>query len=140
MPFFTVTRLAEALNRQGKPLQGARILVLGGAFKKDTDDPRNTPALEVLKALRARGAAVSYHDPFIPEVALDGEPPPARRLREVPLTESTMAAQDCVCLAVAHSQFDIGWIVKESRHPGGCHGLDPVAERRPVARGSAGEW
>jgi UDP-N-acetyl-D-glucosamine dehydrogenase len=54
MPFFTVNRIAEALNRQGKPLQGARILVLGVAFKRDIDDPRNSPAVEVMKVLRAR--------------------------------------------------------------------------------------
>jgi len=119
MPFFTVNRIAEALNREGKPLQGARILVLGAAFKRDIDDPRNAPALEVMKALLHRGAEVSYHDPYIPEVALDGDPDPrtapGRRLASVPLTEATLAAQDCVCLAVAHSKCNLGWIVKASR-------------------------
>ncbi len=119
MPFFTVNRLAEALNREGKPLQGARILVLGAAFKKDIDDPRNAPALEVMKALLARGAEVSYHDPFVPEVFLDSAPGavPGRRLASVPLTEETLAAQDCVCLAVAHSAFDhaMAWLLKHSR-------------------------
>ncbi len=119
MPFFTVNRIAEALNRQGKPLQGAQILVLGAAFKRDIDDPRNAPALEVMKALLARGAEVCYHDPHVPEVALDGGPAPgaapARRLASVPLTETTLAAQDCVCLAVAHSAFDLAWLLKHSR-------------------------
>jgi UDP-N-acetyl-D-glucosamine dehydrogenase len=119
MPFFTVNRIAEALNRQGKPLLGARILVLGAAFKRDIDDPRNSPAVELMKVLRARGAEVRYHDPYVPEVALDGahEPqgPPGHRLGSVPLTEDTLEAQDCVCLAVAHSAFDIPWLAKHCR-------------------------
>ncbi len=119
MPFFTVNLIAEALNRQGKPLLDARILVLGAAFKKDIDDPRNAPALEVMKALLARGAEVSYHDPYVPEVSLLGDhapgAAPARRLTSMPLTESTLASQDCVCLAVAHSAFDIPWLIKHSR-------------------------
>ncbi len=119
MPFYTVNRIIEALNHQGKPLQGARILVLGAAFKRDIDDPRNAPAVEVMKTLLARGAEVSYHDPHVPEVRLDGphDPgaPSARRLGSVPLTEDTLASQDCVCLAVAHSAFDIPWLLKHSR-------------------------
>ena len=118
MPFFTVNRITEALNRQGKPLQGARILVLGAAFKRDIDDPRNAPALEVMKTLLGRGAEVSYHDPHVPEVRLDAArgpgDPPGRRLVSVPLTEDTLAVQDCVCLAVAHSAFDIPWVLKHS--------------------------
>ncbi|MBI4572067.1 MAG: nucleotide sugar dehydrogenase [candidate division NC10 bacterium] len=119
MPFFTVNRIAEALNRRGKPLLGARILVLGAAFKRDIDDPRNAPALEVMKVLRARGAEVGYHDPHVAEVSLeaphDTGASPAPHLRSVPLTEHTVASQDCVCLAVAHSVFDIPWLLKHSR-------------------------
>ena len=119
MPFYTVNKLAESLNRQGKPLQRAKVLVLGAAFKKDIDDSRNSPALEVLRALRTRGAEVSYHDPYVPSVRLDGEHHAETaadvRLTSVPLTESLLAGQDCVCLAVAHSVFEIPWILKHSR-------------------------
>jgi UDP-N-acetyl-D-glucosamine dehydrogenase len=119
MPFFTVNRISEALNRQGKALLGAKVLILGAAFKRDIDDPRNAPAVELMRALLARGAEVSYHDPHVPRVALDeahgpGDGP-ARRLTSVPLTEETLEAQDCVCLAVAHSAFDIPWLLKHSR-------------------------
>jgi UDP-N-acetyl-D-glucosamine dehydrogenase len=118
MPFFTVNRIIEALNRQGKPLQGARVLILGAAFKRDIDDPRNAPALELMRALLTRGAEVSYHDPHVPAISLDeahghGDDP-AGRLTSVPLTEQTLASQDCVCLAVAHSAFDIPWLLKHS--------------------------
>ncbi len=119
MPFYTVNKLAEALNRRGKPLQGARVLVLGAAFKKDIDDPRNSPALAVLRSLRGRGASVAYHDPFISEISLDAEDAPgqagAPRLVSTPLTADLLEAQDCVCLAVAHSRFDIPWILEHSR-------------------------
>jgi UDP-N-acetyl-D-glucosamine dehydrogenase len=119
MPFFTVNRIAEALNRRGKPLSGARILVLGAAFKRDIDDPRNAPALEVMKALLAQGAEVCYHDPHIPEVHLDGDHDPrtgpGRILTSVPLSAALLVAQDCVCLAVAHSAFDLPWLVQHSR-------------------------
>ncbi len=113
MPFYTVNKLAEALNMRGKPLQGAKVMVLGAAFKKDIDDPRNSPAVEVLRLLRRKGAAVSYHDPFVPTVGLGGGTD--HRLTSIPLSEATVEAQDCVCLAVAHSGFDLPWIVKHSR-------------------------
>jgi len=119
MPFFTVNRIIEALNRQGKALLGARVLILGAAFKRDIDDPRNAPALELMRALLARGAEVSYHDPHVPVVSLDGGHEtgdlPIRRLTSVPLTEQALASQDCVCLAVAHSAFNIPWLLKHSR-------------------------
>ncbi len=119
MPFYTVNRIAEALNQRGKPLLGAKILILGAAFKRDIDDPRNAPALDLMRTLLGRGAEVSYHDPYVPEVLLDGdcEPgaPPARRMGSVALVENTLASQDCVCLAVAHSAFDIPWLLKHSR-------------------------
>jgi UDP-N-acetyl-D-glucosamine dehydrogenase len=119
MPFFTVNRIAEALNRRGKPLCGARILVLGAAFKRDIDDPRNAPALEVMRALLAQGVVACYHDPYVPEVHLDGDHDPrtgsGRVLTSVPLSEALVAAQDCVCLAVAHSAFDLPWLIRHSR-------------------------
>src|SRR5574341_1894084 len=71
MPFYTVRKVTEALNRVGRSVKAAKILILGVAFKRDIDDPRNSPALEVLKALLTRGAEVSYHDPYVPVVSLD---------------------------------------------------------------------
>ncbi|HSB70243.1 MAG TPA: nucleotide sugar dehydrogenase [Candidatus Methylomirabilis sp.] len=119
MPFYTVNKLVEGLNRQGKPLLGAKVLLLGVTFKKDIDDPRNSPALEVLRILRARGAEVSYHDPYVPTIPLDGEPhgeqTSGNRLASVPLSEGLLSSQDCVCLAVAHSVFEIPRLLKHSR-------------------------
>jgi len=119
MPFYTANKIADALNRQAKPLRGAKILILGAAFKRDIDDPRNSPAVELMRILLSRGATVGYHDPFVSEVHLDEEPrpfvSPVSRLRSMPLGEDLLAAQDCVCLAVAHSAFDVPWLLKHSR-------------------------
>jgi UDP-N-acetyl-D-glucosamine dehydrogenase len=119
MPFYTANKIAEALNRQGKPLLQAKILILGAAFKRDIDDARNSPSVGLMRTLLMRGAKVSYHDPFVPEVLLEEEtttgPPPGARLTAVSLTEEILAAQDCVCLAVAHTVFDVAWILKHSR-------------------------
>lgn len=119
MPFYTVRKVTEALNRTGSPIKAAKILILGVAFKQDIDDPRNSPALEILKLLASQGAEVIYHDPYIPKVVL----PETRFLTEasiktlesVPLTAARLQAQDCVLVAVAHRAFDFPWIVRHSR-------------------------
>ncbi|MFB3818415.1 MAG: nucleotide sugar dehydrogenase [Candidatus Methylomirabilales bacterium] len=119
MPYYTVNKMVEALNRRGKPLLGAKVLVVGAAFKRDIDDARNSPAVELMRILHGRGAEVSYHDPYVPEVRLDGEegraPAGLPPLRSVPLDDACLRAQDCVCLAVAHGVLDLPRLIKESR-------------------------
>jgi len=119
MPFYTAHKVTDALNRVGRSIKGARILVLGVAFKRDIDDPRNSPALEVLKALAKQGAEVTYHDPFIPKVVLSearfAPGAPTATLESVPLSAAHLESQDCVLVAVAHSGFDMPWIVRHSR-------------------------
>ncbi len=119
MPFYTVGKVVDGLNARAQALQGAKVLVLGAAFKRDIDDARNSPAVEVLKILWTKGAQAAYHDPYVPELHLE-EPflhadpvPPV--FRSVPLTEETLEAMDCVVIAVRHSSLDIPWIVKHSR-------------------------
>ncbi|MDH7499047.1 MAG: nucleotide sugar dehydrogenase [candidate division NC10 bacterium] len=118
MPHYTVNKVIDALNRYDKPIKGANILVLGAAFKRDIDDPRNSPSLELLKILDGKGAKVCYHDPYIPEVDLGDaahHSRPAHRLYQSrPLTEKLLSEMDCVVIAVHHSVFDIDWIVKHS--------------------------
>ena len=104
MPEYVITRTIEALNAEGKALKGARILLLGIAYKKDVDDLRESPALELLEGFEARGATVSYCDPHIPQI------PALRRGRYVqtaqPFTAETLAACDVAIVATAHSLFD----------------------------------
>ncbi len=119
MPFYTVRKVTDALNRIGRPVKGAKILILGVAFKRDINDPRNSPALEVLKALAAQGAEVTYHDPYIPKVVLSEDRfltgASTATLESIPLTAPRLEAQDCVLVAVAHRAFDFLWIVRHSR-------------------------
>ena len=83
------------------------------------DLPRNRPAVELMRILLGREAEVSYRDPFVPEVRLDEESrpisSPVSHLRPMPLSEDVLSNLDCVCLAVAHSAFDIPWVMKHSR-------------------------
>jgi UDP-N-acetyl-D-glucosamine dehydrogenase len=113
MPQYVVHRVSEALNDQGKPIKGSRICVLGVAYKKNVDDPRESPALEILELLKKRGAFVSYNDPFIPAI------PPMRhykiRLESEKLTEPFLSAQDCVVIVTDHSSYNWEWIAKHAR-------------------------
>lgn len=119
MPFYTVRKVTDTLNQIGRTVKSSKILILGVAFKRDVDDPRNSPALEVLKALAAQGAEVTYHDPYVPKVVLHGDRVPAESsmvtLESVPLTAARLEAQDCVLIAVAHRGFDFPWIVRHCR-------------------------
>ena len=119
MPFYTVRKVTEALNRVGRSVKAAKILILGVAFKRDIDDPRNSPALEVLKALAKQGAEVTYHDPYIPKVVVSEDRfltgASTATLESVPLTAARLEAQDCVLVAVAHRCFEFPWIVRHSR-------------------------
>jgi UDP-N-acetyl-D-glucosamine dehydrogenase len=104
MPDYVLARLTDALNRRGKALNGANVLVLGAAYKKDTDDPRESPALEILERLLAKGAHARYSDPHLPEL------PRVRRhdlgLRSLGLDAETIGGCDAVLLITDHSQFD----------------------------------
>ncbi|MBN1422896.1 MAG: nucleotide sugar dehydrogenase [Planctomycetes bacterium] len=112
MPAYVVQRLMETLNARGRSLKGSRILVLGIAYKPDIDDPRESPAMEVIHLLVRRGAVVEYHDPFIPVMPhmRSWEDLPA--LESVPLDEAHVRGADAVLIATNHSAVDYGWIVR----------------------------
>ena len=113
MPLYVITRLAEALNEMGKPIRGSKIGVLGVAYKKDVDDPRESPSFKLMELLQERGAVLSYSDPHIPVL-------PAMRHYDVPrlasedLTPDYLASLDCALIATNHSSFDYGMIVKHA--------------------------
>ena len=116
MPAWVVSKTADALNDHGKPLRGSRVLVLGIAYKKNIDDPRESPALELMERFQQKGATVSYSDPHIPVA------PPMRHydfdkqeLRSVELTPQTLAAADAVVLATDHDRFDYAAIAANAR-------------------------
>jgi UDP-N-acetyl-D-glucosamine dehydrogenase len=114
MPYFVVQRVAEALNEQGKPIKGSRILVLGAAYKKDVDDPRESPGLKIISLLQGKGAEVSYHDPHIPHLK-GGRHYPDLNLKSEELTSETVGRADCVLLVTDHSAYDYAWIASQAR-------------------------
>ena len=133
MPAFWVSKLQDALNDAGKALKGSRVLVLGVAYKKDIDDLRESPALEILSLLSQKGAAVRYHDPYVPEIADDGHTPAGAVGRSVPLTDAELRAADAVLIVTDHSEIDYGRVgqlsqlVIDTRNA--CHAPPPVAGR-----------
>ncbi len=112
MPEFVIHKVAAALNERNKAVKGSRVLILGIAYKKNIDDLRESPSLELLDRLQKIGAQVSYSDPHIPTI------PRIRRghydLASQRLTAATLAAQDCVLLATNHDAFDYDLILKHA--------------------------
>ena len=114
MPTYVVNKIADALNDRGKAVKGSKVLILGMAYKKDVDDPRESPGFELLDLLVKKGAVVSYNDPHIPALPKMRHWPHLAAMDSVPLTPESLAAQDCVLIATDHSAYDYGWIVKHS--------------------------
>ncbi len=110
MPLFWVRKVAEALNGQGKAVRGAVVLVLGVAYKRDIDDIRESPALDIIRLLEGQGARVSYADPHVPVFAEDGH-----EFRSVALDSKTVAAADCVMIVTDHTAVDYHMIKRHAK-------------------------
>ena len=110
MPLFWVRKVAEALNAQGKAVRGASVLVLGVAYKRDIDDLRESPALDIIRLLEGQGARVSYSDPHVPAFSEDG-----REFRSVPLTPDAVAAADCIMVITDHTAVDYHMIKRNAK-------------------------
>jgi UDP-N-acetyl-D-glucosamine dehydrogenase len=111
MPYYVIEKTTEALNGQGKAMKGARILVLGMAYKKDIDDLRESPSLTIIELLRQRGAEVFYNDPYFPFVG---------RGRHYELNMSctpleNLGSYDCVLIVTDHSSYDFERIGREAQ-------------------------
>ncbi|HET6229999.1 MAG TPA: nucleotide sugar dehydrogenase [Longimicrobiaceae bacterium] len=107
MPAYVAEKTADALNDECKSVKGSRILVLGIAYKKDIDDLRESPALDVIQLLQARGAEVRYHDPFCPFIADDGHTPLKHLpMRSVDLTDDELGEADAVLIVTDHTAVD----------------------------------
>jgi UDP-N-acetyl-D-glucosamine dehydrogenase len=109
MPGYVATRVGDALNDAGKPVKGARILVLGVAYKSDVGDVRESPALRVMSVLSRRGAQVVFNDPHALEVQVEGT-----RLTSTDLTQRELAKADCVALLTPHRAYDLDWIAEHA--------------------------
>jgi len=117
MPYHAVDLVAEALSQEGKPVNGARVLVLGVAFKPDVDDPRNSPAERVIELLLSRGAEVRYHDPYIPRFRVGGDVfyRANATLESTPLSDEELTAADCVVIVTGHRSLDYGRVMERAR-------------------------
>jgi UDP-N-acetyl-D-glucosamine dehydrogenase len=109
MPAFVVRGITDALNEKRKCLNGAKILALGVAYKRDTNDVRESPALQILMALQEKGATIHYSDPYVPAVAVTG-----KTLKSVDLSPEVLQAMDLVAILTDHSDFDYAMVSKHS--------------------------
>jgi len=113
MPEWVINKLMYALNEKGRSLKGSRVLVLGLAYKKDVDDMRESPSLELIEILRARGAKVHYNDPHIPKAPRTREH--NINLSSVPLTAGNLARYDAVIISTDHTAYDYQFVVDKAR-------------------------
>jgi UDP-N-acetyl-D-glucosamine dehydrogenase len=110
MPLFWVRKVAEALNDRGRAVRGANILVLGVAYKRNIDDIRESPALDIIRLLEQQGARVSYHDPHVAAFSEDGH-----EYRSVALTPGVLEGADCVLVVTDHSAIDFHLVKRHAR-------------------------
>ena len=115
MPHYVIERLADFLNDASKPIKGTKICILGAAYKKDVDDPRESPTFELMKLLLKRGAVLSYNDPHVPSLPKMRHYPDLPAMQSQELTPEFLASQDCVLISTDHSAYDHDFIVKHSR-------------------------
>jgi UDP-N-acetyl-D-glucosamine dehydrogenase len=110
MPLYVVSKVMDTLNAVRKTVNGSHILVLGAAYKRDIDDLRESPALDVIRLLQERGADVAYHDPYIPDLHHEG-----LDLASVPLTVEAVKNADCVVIVTDHTAYDWQHVLDHSR-------------------------
>ena len=110
MPHYVVQKIADALNEAAKPVNGSRVMVIGVAYKRDVGDVRESPALDIINMLAERGAAISYHDPFVASIRED-----SFALKSVPLTAGRLRRADCVAIVTDHTGLDLRLIGREAR-------------------------
>lgn len=129
MPAYVASRIGDALNDAGKAVRGADILVLGVAYKVDVGDIRESPAIKVMTHLHRRGANVSFHDPYVEAVNVNGDV-----LRRSQLTRKAISGSDCVAILTPHSAFDFEWIAAHSRLIFDARNAYPNGRRDNVVR------
>jgi UDP-N-acetyl-D-glucosamine dehydrogenase len=115
MPRYVIDKLQLALNERGLALKNAKILLLGLAYKKDIDDPRESPSFELIDILLRRGALVTYHDPHISLAPKMRSWPDLPAMHSVPLDAQTLATADAVLIATEHSSVDYDLVLKHAK-------------------------
>ena len=114
MPAYVVSKVADSLNERSKPVKGSKVAILGMAYKKDVDDPRESPGFELMDLLLRKSAVVSYNDPHIPVLPRMRHYPHLRMSSQA-LTPEFLGMQDCVLIATDHSAYDYAMITRNAR-------------------------
>src|SRR5207253_1182424 len=131
MPQWVVRKSSDVLNQVGKALQGARVLVLGISYKRDIDDLRESPALEIMKLLQEKGADAAFHDSFCPVIDDDGHTEiQGLPMQSMPLSEAVLDMADLVLIVTDHSNIDYQFVANHSRL---------IFDTRGVTRGMTGK-
>jgi UDP-N-acetyl-D-glucosamine dehydrogenase len=112
MPEHVVDLVIKGLNSQRKPANGSKVLIMGVAYKRDIDDMRESPALAIIEKLQELGAEVSFHDPYVAEIHLEGN---GSRMSGIPLTEEVVTNADCVVIVTDHRNIDYGWLTERAK-------------------------
>jgi UDP-N-acetyl-D-glucosamine dehydrogenase len=111
MPDYVVEKVGEALNEQFRSFNGSTILILGVAYKRNIDDVRESPALDIMQKLKAKKSNVIYNDEYVSSLVLDEQ-----TLYSQPLTADLLQTADCVVIVTDHSYYDIPWIVRDAKY------------------------
>ena len=109
MPRHVVERISLALNERGKSIKGSKILILGVAYKRDVDDSRESPAIDIMHMFMEKGASLSYNDPHVPKLTVGSS-----TFHSIALTARTLSQADCVAIITDHGSYDYEQIVKMS--------------------------
>ncbi len=136
MPEYVLEKTEQALKEKGKKIKGAKVLVLGAAYKADTDDDRESPAYEVMHLLLDKGAKLSYNDPYVPHLKKSRKHD--FKLSSKPLTEKLLKSMDAVIIVTAHHNYDYRKILKHSKLIIDARGVYPV--RSPHQRCGSRLW
>ncbi|MEA3508736.1 MAG: nucleotide sugar dehydrogenase, partial [Synergistota bacterium] len=107
---YVVERISDILNPKRKCINGSLILILGVAYKKNVNDSRESPAIEIMNILKTKGAKLRYNDPFIPRITFDG-----KTIKSAPLNEKLLKQADCTVIITDHSKYDFNEIVSKSK-------------------------
>ncbi len=125
MPRFVISKVQDALNEHQKPIKGSKVLVLGAAYKPDIDDLRESPAIDVIRLLQQKGAEVSYHDPYIPQIKHDGW-----TVKSIKNLNDGIKTADCVVIVTNHKAYDYkallnnAKLIVDTRNALGTSGMD----------------
>ena len=111
MPLYVIDKVNDALNDDSKAVRGSKIVVLGVAYKRDVDDVRESPALDIISLLEKRGAKVEYHDPYVAQVRLEDE----QIMRGSAYSDGLLEGADCVVIVTDHSTYDWQHVVEHSQ-------------------------